>query len=618
MKYTPRMKNQKFWQRSVLKKSLDLLDKNEKRKILFVVLIQVGMAALDLIAIALVGVLGSLAVTGVSSQDPASRVNQVLHLLHLNSQSFQFQVAVLGITAAVLLITRTVLSIFFTKRILYFLSRRAASISESLLSKLLNQPLLFVQSRTSQQTLYSLTHGVSSITVGVIGTTISLIADISLLTVLSAGLFIVNPYISFAMILIFGLFGFSLYKLLNQRANTLGSAAAVLEIESNEKIIEVLSSYRESIVRNRRAYYSHQIATLRYELANTQAELAFMPNISKYIIESTVVLGSLLIAGIQFVLQDATHAVATLSIFLVAGMRIAPAALRLQQGAIQLKMTTGSAATTLDLVSSLGNLERIPAYRDSEKLQTNHPGFIPEVFINNAQVTYPGKNKPAITEIDFLIKEGESIAIVGSSGAGKTTLVDTILGVLIPDKGSVLISGLTPKEAVSKWPGAVAYVPQDVSISNGTIRENVALGYPADSADDSRIIEALGMARLLDFVSTLEKGVDTPVGEKGAKLSGGQRQRLGIARALFTSPKLLVLDEATSALDGQTEMEIAKAIDNLKGSVTLIVIAHRLSTIRNSDKVIFMNNSRIEAVGNFEEVRSMVPNFDVQAKLMGL
>jgi ABC-type multidrug transport system fused ATPase/permease subunit len=207
---------------------------------------------------------------------------------------------------------------------------------------------------------------------------------------------------------------------------------------------------------------------------------------------------------------------------------------------------------------------------------------------------------------------------VGPSGAGKTTLIDVLLGVLNPDSGSVLISELPPLFAVAKWPGAVSYVPQDVLIAAGTIRENVALGYPAEEATDELVFNALRVAHMDEFVQTLPKGIDTQVGERGTQISGGQRQRLGIARAMFTRPQLLVLDEATSSLDSETESSISQSIYALRGSTTVVMIAHRLSTVRNADIVVYMKDGRVMASGSFEEVRAAVPDFDNQAKLMGL
>jgi ABC-type multidrug transport system fused ATPase/permease subunit len=210
------------------------------------------------------------------------------------------------------------------------------------------------------------------------------------------------------------------------------------------------------------------------------------------------------------------------------------------------------------------------------------------------------------------------VAIVGPSGAGKTTLIDLILGVLEPDSGDIYISGLAPSEAVKKWPGALSYVPQDVFISNGTFVSNIKLGFPVDSGSDQLVENALEIAQLTDVIAGFPDGLNSRVGHGGISLSGGQRQRLGIARALFTKPKLLVLDEATSALDGGTEASISSAISALKREVTVIVIAHRLSTIRDADTVVYLEEGRVIAIGTFEEVRKAAPNFDRQASLMGL
>jgi ABC-type multidrug transport system fused ATPase/permease subunit len=281
-----------------------------------------------------------------------------------------------------------------------------------------------------------------------------------------------------------------------------------------------------------------------------------------------------------------------------------------------MKSGLGSAMPTLVLIESLKDIPISDQVGDI--LDTVHEGFKADVELTDITLTYPDKKMSALKNVTLMVHKGESLAIVGASGAGKTSLVDVLLGVLLPDSGEISISGKDPLETIATWPGAISYVPQDVTISNGTFRENIALGYPPEVATDELVWGALETAQLADFVRALPKGLDTPVGEGGSRISGGQRQRLGIARAMFTQPKLLVLDEATSSLDGQTEADISGAIQGLKGSVTVIMIAHRLSTVRNADQVIYMETGNILARGTFEEVRSAVPDFDSQAKLMGL
>jgi ABC-type multidrug transport system fused ATPase/permease subunit len=281
-----------------------------------------------------------------------------------------------------------------------------------------------------------------------------------------------------------------------------------------------------------------------------------------------------------------------------------------------MKSSLGMSKPTLDLIEFLGDSPLIDHIDD--EVHTEHVGFYPDVEISNVSLIYPEKIDHALLNVSVVAKAGTVIAIVGPSGAGKTSLVDVLLGILEPDLGWVKISGTSPSEAIARWPGAIAYVPQDVLIINGSIRDNVALGYPTQAASDDLISDAIRVASLDELVLSLPDGVDTNLGERGAKISGGQRQRIGIARALFTKPKLLVLDEATSSLDGMTEESISNDINRLKGTTTVVLIAHRLSTVRNADLVLYMDHGKIIERGSFEEVRKAVPNFDLQAKLMGL
>ena len=574
------------------------------------------MSALDLLGVLAIGLLGALSVTGLQSDIPGDRVSAALRVLHLSNSTFQTQALVLAVSAMMLLIGRTVLSIFFTRRILLFLSRRGAKISSNLIARLLSQPLLAVQARTTQEMLYAVTRGVELIVLQVIATVVALASDLSLLLVMGIGLFLVDPTTAFGTFAVFLLIGYFLYRFMHVRAGVLGIKSSELNILSNEKIVEIFGSYRESVVRNRRDYYAREIGKLRFGLANVSAETFFMPYVSKYVIETTVILGAILIGAAQFILQDTAHAVATLSVFLAAGTRIAPAVLRLQQGSILMRGAMGQAEPTLELINELGDAPIIENVDDD--LDVVHDGFESKIQIEGAFLTYPNRPTPAIFNITLSIPSGTSVAFVGPSGAGKTTIIDVLLGVLKPDAGKVLISGLPPLLAVAKWPGAVSYVPQDVVIAAGTIRENVALGYPPEAATDELVMSALKVAHMDEFVADLPAGLDTPVGERGAKISGGQRQRLGIARAMFTRPHLLVLDEATSSLDAETEASIALAINALKGSTTVVMIAHRLSTVRNADMVVYLSEGKVMAMGSFDEVRNQVTDFDRQAKLMGL
>ena len=241
-----------------------------------------------------------------------------------------------------------------------------------------------------------------------------------------------------------------------------------------------------------------------------------------------------------------------------------------------------------------------------------------EVAVRDLKVDYPGSDAPALNGISFTLPPGGALAVVGPSGGGKSTLADAILGVVEPSSGSVRIGGLSPGQFVRRYPGLVAYVPQSVALVSGSVRDNVALGLSQDEIDDDQVWAALRRAHLADYLAGARHGLDTEVGERGVQLSGGERQRLGIARALYTDPRLLVMDEATSALDAETENLVTQTIEELESDVTTITIAHRLATVRRADTVIYLDRGRLLAQGTFEEVRSAVPRFDHQANLLGL
>ena len=611
------MKSRSFsYNSNVLSRCIKILPKSDRKKIPAIIILQVFLALVDLIAVAIVGVIAAISISGIQSTVTNYRITKVLQFFGMEHLSLQIQASVLGLVAATLLISRTIASVFITRKTLMFLGRRGAFIASDIFSRLTSQSLIKLRVYSSQDVIYSITSGASAITLGIVGAFLSTFADGIVAIVMIVGLFVLNPIMAIGMMLFFGLTAALLYKLMSGQSHQLGSLQADQAISVNETITEVLSSYRELLVRNRRDYYSRKLTTNRIEAAEVSVRLQFLPNISKYIIEIMIVLGALLVSSFQFIAQDATSAIAVLSVFLASAARIAPAIMRIQQGAISIKGAAGGAERTLDMIEDLKNISNLP--KSSDFPIFNHPNFSPTVSLENLSFAYSGSSTQTLSEINLQIKSGDLVAIVGPSGAGKTTLIDLILGVIDPDIGTVHISGHTPSDAVSKWPGAISYVPQDILISNGTIAENVAFGFPVENVPEESIKNALIFAELREFIGSLNNKTQTNVGERGTKISGGQRQRLGIARALLTHPKLLVLDEATSTLDAQTELAISHSINKLKGAATVVMIAHRLSTVSNADLVVYMDKGTIKASGTLEEVRVAVPDFDTQAKLMGL
>jgi ABC-type bacteriocin/lantibiotic exporter with double-glycine peptidase domain len=267
------------------------------------------------------------------------------------------------------------------------------------------------------------------------------------------------------------------------------------------------------------------------------------------------------------------------------------------------------------------DLYSYPGNQNSEsqpRIENANDSFEGKIRIENLSFKFQDAEKNLLSDVSFTVEPGSVIALVGPSGSGKSTLVDLMLGILKPTAGIVEISGLAPNQTIKKWPGLISYVPQEVLITKASLLENVGLGFAVEEINQDHVFASLRKARLEELIDLGKSGLSQSIQERGGNLSGGQKQRIGIARALYTNPRLIILDEATSALDVSTESEISDALLALKGKVTLVLVAHRLSTVRNADLVIYVDSGRIIAQGTFEEVRSQVPQFDKQANLLGL
>jgi ABC-type bacteriocin/lantibiotic exporter with double-glycine peptidase domain len=346
--------------------------------------------------------------------------------------------------------------------------------------------------------------------------------------------------------------------------------------------------------------------------------MSFMPQVSKYIIEVSVLVGGVLISAVQFLRLDATQAFATLAIFLAAGSRIAPAVMRLQQNLVLMRHSIGISSATFELIEDLYSHAGKQNSESQPRIENVNDSFEGKIRIENLSFKFQDAEKNLLSDVSFTVEPGSVIALVGPSGSGKSTLVDLMLGILKPTAGIVEISGLAPNQAIKKWPGLISYVPQEVLITKASLLENVGLGFAVEEINQDHVLASLRKARLEELIDLGKSGFSQSIQERGGNLSGGQKQRIGIARALYTNPRLIILDEATSALDVSTESEISDALLALKGKVTLVLVAHRLSTVRNADLVIYVDLGRIIAQGTFEEVRSQVPQFDKQANLLGL
>lgn len=611
---------------SDIRQSLALIGRRDTLILGMVVLGQGALAMLDLFGVLMLGLVaavGTSAIQGSTGQVPGLAI---LANLGFDTSDPVRLVTMLALIAALALLVKSVLSAILTRRVLLFLAQRQKEVSGRLAAMLLQSSLVDVQELSSHQVAYAIGPGMNLATVVLIGQAVMALSEVLLLTALTVLLFLVNPLVAVVALVYFLGLGVLMQSSLGRWSAGLGGVAADTEVSSTQAIHEAMEAFREISVAGRNEHYEKRIRDLRARAALVLGRAQFLGQIPKYVLEVALVVGAALLAAYGLFADDKTGAAATLAVFLVAGTRMLPALMRMQGAVLQIREAAGRATPTFELAAFLASrltiVKNAPTSARAQRPLTDRglDGGVPtpDIRVEGMSFTYPGSQEPSLREVNFYVPTGASLALVGRSGAGKSTLADLILGVLAPDEGSVLLGGLDSRTAISRWPGTMSYVPQDVMLANATVWENVALGLPGETVDLDLVWEALNRAHLGEFIRQLPMGLQTQIGERGTRLSGGQRQRLGLARAFYSRPSVLVMDEATSALDAETEELIARSVLDLAGSVTTVTIAHRLATVRNVDQVVYLRDGVQAGSGTFDEIRREFPDFDRQARLLGL
>ena len=380
-------------------------------------------------------------------------------------------------------------------------------------------------------------------------------------------------------------------------------------------IQQALAAVKDVKLRGAQDYFADEVYTVRRGLVPAFRTIALSSVTPRYVLELAMVGAAALIAIFAFSTQSVDTATATVAIFIVGGFRMLAPLNKVIFGIAQARAAIPSLNQVRD---DLVNLEGSARVADAETpLRVERGELRPRIALRDVSFSFvPGV--PVLDGVTLDIEPGESIGLIGSSGAGKSTLVDVILGVLEPDSGDVLIADWPIASVRRQWQQLVGYVPQSIVLFDDTVRANVALGVARHDVDEEQLSYALALAQLEHVVASRPQGADQVIGEGGIQLSGGQRQRLGVARALYHDPHVLIFDEATSALDNETEFKLTEVLDSLRGQVTAITIAHRLSTVRRCDRLCYLEHGRVVAQGSFEQLNREIPGFARMVELAKL
>ncbi|WP_166986750.1 ABC transporter ATP-binding protein [Canibacter zhoujuaniae] len=517
-------------------------------------------------------------------------------------------------TISFVILLKTVLSLLQQ----WFATRKFAAFEMSLGKRLfdayLGAPWVERLSRSTSQLVRMADVGVATINAGMILPILGLPSMIVSAVVVVVILFVVQPVTAIATLTYLGLIALCIYLLLSRRTQEAGRVNRDYSFKAAGLMTDMVGALKEVTLRNKFGEVSEVVQDSRFHATRARANLQFLGSIPKFIMDFALIGGFLIIGGVTFFVEGTYEsAINAVVLFAVSAIRLIPA-LTGFQGTINVLNANGPQVRAV--IRDIEEAERYIELRETvgrEKLNSD-----PKMLsIQNISFTYPNRETPAIDRVSVDIKMGSSVAFVGESGSGKSTLVDILLGLFVPQEGSILVNEQNLSDVLADWRSRVGYVPQEVSLFDGTIEQNVALTWKGE-IDRDRVIESLKKAQLWEATQARPGGLKATIGERGIGLSGGQRQRLGIARALYADPSVLILDEATSALDTETEAEISKAIRELRGEVTVIAIAHRLSTVRDFDCLHYMEHGKVLASGRFDEVVAQVPAFARQATLSGL
>lgn len=594
-----------------LQRFLLILSPDERRKGCWVLLLVLGMALLETAGVA--SVMPFLAILGnpelveshplfnrlfvqVNQYSPTT-VEQFLMMLGIGSFS------IIVVSAAYRAFTHYVMN--------RYIEMRRHCISLGLLKHYLNRPYEFFLNRHSSEISKTVLSEVDQLVGNVFRPLLFMIANLVVVVSILCLMVFAEPILAVCSIAIVGGLYFTLFMQLKTKFNSLGSQRSSANGHRFKVAVEAFGGIKELKVTGNESFYVQRFISPSLQYALSQASYASYAQIPKYVVEAIAFGGLIALVIILMITAEESQGSQLGEILPLVGLyafgayRIQPATQVIFAGLASLRF----GASAVDEIFS-----DLKSKTDSPSRAFNAKSFeLPKRKISFREISFQhaASSTQGLVDVSFDIAMGTKVGIVGATGSGKTTLIDVFTGLLTPTSGSIYFDDkLLAFDEIPRWQTHVGYVPQEVFLADSSIVENIALGVPENQIDWRSIYKSAELAQIHDFISSaLEDGYQTSIGERGVRLSGGQRQRLGIARALYRDPSVLVFDEATSALDTLTENSVMRALDELAATKTLLIIAHRLSTIQNCDQILVLEKGRIVASGSFQELSEKLPSF---------
>lgn len=566
-----------------------LLNYHHKRELLIItVLLIVGM----LFEIAGIGILvPALSILLDPNELKSVEIRNIIIIIFGNLSHVQF--VILGLSTIIIFyLIKSAFLIYLAFRQSRFATTLTVDLSLKLFKGYLNMPYFFHLKNSSTQLqkniqIEILHFGGICLAAMVLSTEVTAIIGIALFLVF------MEPLGAISVIVFFLFFSFVFNKLTSQKIKNWGYERQDTDNKSVKLLNEGLAGIKQVKLSSIENFYINKFSKYETKKASLNTRIQVLAIVPRLYLELLAIIGvSILIFSMLLQSKPVSQLIPILGVFVASAFRMIPSINRV----LNSLQTIAFAQSVIDVLVAQFDLIKSHLLKSDKKLKIR---FENVVTVKKLNFKYSGSNKMTLNNIDFIINKGDFIGFVGVSGSGKSTLIDNIVGLLEPSSGEISVDGININCNISMWQSSIGYVPQTIFLIDDSLRRNIALGIPDDEIDDIKINDAIKSAQLVSVINKLSDGLDTIVGERGVRISGGERQRIGIARALYNDPDLLILDEATSSLDNETESDFMEAVHALKGKKTILLVAHRLSTIRNCDKIYKLKNGMLHLNNDF-------------------